>query len=152
MKRKVFVTALAILAVTTLRSQDIAQGSNENNCLEIPAANDLYLTEMINSKFLEYPTFRVNLEQGILNIDPAKIIPFGENGYLYPAKKLKGDWGKLSSDGFVMFSKDWKYLMLTIPRKLNGNEINGDDWTLIMKDSWYIIRNQSDRNFYLIRG
>ncbi|MFO7575206.1 MAG: hypothetical protein R6W67_08625 [Bacteroidales bacterium] len=152
MKRKVFITALAILAVTTLKSQDIAQGSNENNGMEILAANDLYLAKMFHSKFLEYPTFRMNVEPGSLNIDPAKIIPIGENGYLYPAKKLKGDWGKLSSNGFVMFSKDWKYLMLTIPRQLNGNEIQGDDWTLTMKDSYYILRNQSDRNFYLIRG
>jgi hypothetical protein len=152
MRRKVFITALAILSVTTLKSQDIAQGTSETNGLEILAANDLYLAEKFNSHFLEYPTFIMKVEPGIINIDPAKIIPIGEEGYLYPARKLKGDWGKLSSDGFVMFSRDWKYLMLTIPRELNGNEIQGDDWSLTIKGSYYILRNQSDNNFYLIKG
>lgn len=152
MKRKVLITALAILAVTTLKSQDIAQGSNESNGLEMVTAGENYLAEMINSKFFEYPTFRMKVDPGSFKIDPAKIIPIGEEGYLYPARKLKGDWGKLSSNGFVLISKDWKYLMLTIPRNLSGNEIQGDDWTLTINDSWYILRSQSDRNFYLIRG
>lgn len=152
MKRRLFFTALAILAITTVKAQDIAVETNDRINNADPLTSDMYIYEMYYSKFVKYPTFRVKLEPGSLAIDPAKVIPFGEEGYLYPAKKLKGDWGKLSSNGFVMLSKDFKYLMLTIPRDIDGKMVNGDDWELTIKGSYYILRNQADNNFYLIKG
>ena len=152
MKKNVLLTALIILTVTTLRAQNVASEAVDLILNEENSTSEMYFSEMYNSKFLVNPTLRIRLEPGSMKIDPAKIIPFGENGYLYPAKRLKGDWGKLNGNGYVFLSKDWTYLMLTIPRHLNSNEIQGDDWTMKMKDPYYMLRNQADNNFYLIKG
>lgn len=150
MKRRFFITALAILAITASKAQDTASETIDRMNSDL-SKSDVYLFEMYQSRFIEYPTLRIALQPGSLAIDPSRVIPFGDQGYLYPARKLKGDWGKLSSNEFIMFSKDWKYMMLTIPREIDGKLVRGDDWTLAIKGSSYILRNQEDKNFYLIR-
>ncbi len=101
--------------------------------------------------FVLYPVMKLDISDTRLKIDPLRMKRFGSYGYLYEGVTIRGPWGVLTLEGQAMFSEQWDTVSLSLPRKIDGNTISGDNWSLTFNDNYYLLRNQRDRNFYLYR-
>lgn len=101
-------------------------------------------------KFTKQPVLSIKLLKMNIGFDPDTLFDLGEYGTVYPKAEITDLWGKLTvSEGGVLM-KDWTVIKLTAGDgiSVNGQEIQGEGWKILLKDGWKMIKNVSG-NFSL---
>lgn len=103
-------------------------------------------------KFLEHAHFEITFEKKRISYDTRYIVTIEDLGYVYPTMKATDNWGVLDikdGGGFLNPTKD--KVILTIPTKIDGNNISGEGWTLQLNEDYTIFKDESTGNYTLKR-
>lgn len=103
-------------------------------------------------KFLEQAHFEISFEKKRISYDTRYIVTIEDLGYVYPTMKATDNWGVLDIKdvgGLLNSAKD--KLIITIPTKIEGNNISGEGWTLLLNDNYKVIKDEKTNNYTIIR-
>lgn len=103
-------------------------------------------------KFLEQPHFEILLEKKRMSYDTRYIVTIEDLGFVYPTMKATDNWGVLDIKdvgGFLNPTKD--KVIITIPTKIDGSNISGEGWTLLLNDNYKVIKDEKTNNYSIVK-
>ncbi|WP_281323042.1 hypothetical protein [Flavobacterium aestivum] len=103
------------------------------------------------SKFVTQPHFELKIEKMNVSFDPRNILPLEGKGTVYPNIRVTDNWGILEVKNGALMSSNWDKISTSIPLKDDGKIINGDGWTLELKDGYSVIKNENTGNYILTK-
>lgn len=103
------------------------------------------------SKFIIQPHFELVFEQMNVSFDPRNIMPIQDKGTVYPNIRVTDNWGILTVNNGALMSSNWNKISITIPLKIEDNNISGDGWTLELKDGYSVTKNENTGNYELAK-
>ncbi len=109
-----------------------SETERENNRQELMAK--------YRSRFVEQPALDVPLtDKAQYSFNPNNLIPFGDNGTIYPTMRVTDEWGILEvSDGALMIREAGKpaRIVIAIPKEVSERPLTGPGWKLQLKEGW----------------
>lgn len=84
--------------------------------------------------------------------NPNNLVPFGEEGTVYPTGTFNAPWGSLEvSDGGALVAKNNMSLRVSAPKDISGNPVNGAGWVLKLHAGWTIQPIPSTGNYEVVK-
>lgn len=109
------------------------------------------LVAAYKSKFIDSPHFQIQFEQMNVSFNPGNIMPVEDKGTVYPNMRVSDNWGILTVTNGALMSPGWDNICITVPETINGKNINGDGWTLILNDAYSIVKEENNGNYKLLK-
>lgn len=103
------------------------------------------------SKFIEQPHFELKFEKMNVSFDPRNIIPIEDKGTVYPNIRVTDNWGILEVKDGALMSPNWDKISISYPSKINGQNIEGNGWTLQLTGNYTIKKEELHNNYILIK-
>ncbi|KMQ61922.1 hypothetical protein ACM40_06260 [Chryseobacterium sp. BLS98] len=103
------------------------------------------------SKFIEQPHLEINFEKMNVSFDPRNILPIADKGIVYPNIRVTDNWGILEVKNGALMSPDWSKISVSIPTKTEEQKVEGDGWTLLLKDRYTIKKDEKTNNYRIIK-
>lgn len=103
------------------------------------------------SKFIEQPHLEINFEKMNVSFDPRNILPIADKGTVYPNIRVTDNWGILEVKNGALMSPDWSKISVSIPTKTEEQKVEGDGWTLLLKDRYTIKKDEKTNNYRIIK-
>jgi hypothetical protein len=104
------------------------------------------------AKFIEEPHFEISFEKKSVSFDSRYVVPVEDKGIVYPTMKATDNWGTLIVEcGGGLMSPNRDKVTVTVPIKMEGNDIRGDGWTLRLNDSYRIKKDEKTGNYTLVK-
>lgn len=104
------------------------------------------------NKFIEQPHFEIGFKKKNVLFNPSNLMPIEDKGTLYPTMQAIDVWGTLIVKNGALMSPDQDYkVTITVPLKIEGNELSGDGWTLKLNDGYIVIKDEKSGNYKLIK-
>lgn len=72
-----------------------------------------------------------------------KIIEINDSIISLTNVKLESDWGTINASKGLLRDKNWKYFLLTPPKKIESNKIIGDKYEIILNKNYKLIKEGS---------
>jgi len=91
------------------------------------------------AKFLDGPVLTLKFEHMHVQFDPRNLQPLEKAGTVYPTMRISDDWGVLEAKNGALMKPDWSAVVVVAPSNSEGNNIQGDGWTLDLKPGWKIV-------------
>jgi hypothetical protein len=108
------------------------------------------IVEEYKNRFITNLHFEIQLEQMQIFFDPGNMMPLEDEGTVYPTMYLTDKWGNLNVTNGALLSPDWRKVTLSIPTKIEVQNIEGDGWLLELTDGFSIEKGENG-NYYLKR-
>lgn len=103
------------------------------------------------NKFITQPHFELGFEQMNVSFDPGNIMPLEDKGTVYPNMRISDNWGILTVKNGGLISSNWDKISISVPIKNDGKNINGDGWTLELKDGYSVTKDEETGNYKLTK-
>ncbi len=103
------------------------------------------------SKFIEQPHLEINFEKMNVSFDPRNILPIADKGTVYPNIRVTDNWGILEVKNGALMSSDWSKISVSMPTKTEEQKVEGDGWTLLLKDRYTIKKDEKTNNYRIIK-
>jgi hypothetical protein len=103
------------------------------------------------SKFIEQPHLEINFEKMNVSFDPRNILPIADKGTVYPNIRVTDNWGILEVKNGALMSPDWSKISVSMPTKTEEQKVEGDGWTLLLKDRYTIKKDEKTNNYRIIK-
>ncbi len=100
-------------------------------------------------KFVDNPHFEIKLQKMNVSFDPTNTMPVGDKGTFYPQMRMTDLWGVLRVENGVLMSPGWDKVSLSIPTRIEGNQVSGDGWTLELASGYSVSKEETGRNYIL---
>jgi len=101
------------------------------------------------SKFITQPHFELVFERMNMSFNPSDIMPVEDKGTVYPTIRVTDNWGILKVENGALMSPGWDKISVTIPVKYEHGNISGDGWSLELKDSYSVTKDENTGNYKL---
>lgn len=92
-------------------------------------------------------TLRQSKDSLAWSYDPTELIGFDLQSTVYPSGNFSAPWGKLTVDhGGVLVQNDFSRIRIgapLVPVAVDGKEIKGDGWTLVLSPGWSLRADSS---------
>ncbi len=110
------------------------------------------LIDFYREKFFERPRLEIQLEDMNMAFDFQSLIPLDEDeGTVYPKLTLSDNWGILIVErGGALLRNDWRWIIVSAPTAINGNNIEGKGWNIELNEE-YGIRENSQGNYRIVK-
>ncbi len=103
------------------------------------------------SKFIEQPHFEISFEKMNISFDPTNILPVEDKGTVYPNLRISDNWGILEVHNGALMYPNWNKISISIPTKINGQQIEGDGWLLMLNKNYAVVKDEKSNNYKLIK-
>lgn len=103
-----------------------------------------YKAKLVDQAHLEIPLEAMNM-----SFDYNIIVPLEGLGTVYPVIRITDKWGILEVTKGALISNDWKKVSLSIPVEITGNKINGDGWTLDLKEDYFLQKSETGGSYII---
>ncbi len=96
--------------------------------------------DIYREKFLEESHLEIRLEEMELSYDLHGVIPLDEDeGTVYLSIQISDRWGLLNvEEGGALLRSDWRWVIVSPPLEIDGNNISGEGWTLQLNDGYFV--------------
>ncbi len=109
--------------------------------------------EMISryrQEFVDRPHLIIRFESMKISFDPRNLMPLGENGTVYPTIRVTDNWGILNVEDGALMSPKWDRITVSVPTKIDGGNISGSGWTLMLDNHYTLVRDNMG-NYRVVR-
>ena len=89
-----------------------------------------------SERFITGPVLIIPIHSMQFKFDPRDIRPLGDLGKVYPKIKMSDSWGILEVTGGALIANDWSKVIVPAPSDPNARTLEGDGWTLKLKEGW----------------
>jgi len=103
------------------------------------------------SKLIDQPHLEINFEKMNVSFDPRNILPVADKGTVYPNIRVTDNWGILEVKNGALMSPDWSKISVSTPTKTEEQKVEGDGWTLLLKDSYTVKKDEKTNNYRIIK-
>ncbi len=104
------------------------------------------------AKFIEEPHFEIAFEKKSVSYDTRYVVTIEDKGIVYPTMKATDNWGTLTVEhGGGLMSPNRDKVTITIPVKMEGNEISGDGWMLKLNEGYNVKKDEKTGNYSLTK-
>ena len=101
-------------------------------------------------KFLGQAHFEILFEKKRISYDTRYIVTIEDLGFVYPTMKATDTWGVLDiKDVGGFLNPEKNKVIITIPTKVDGNNISGEGWTLELNNDFTIDKDEKTGNYFL---
>lgn len=91
----------------------------------------LDLAAKYHQQFIDVPFVMIRLNnQTAIEYLSDQMIPFEGKGFIIPAIKAYGPWGKLTATNGVLINNEYSYLYISEPVSIEGSSARGDSWQI----------------------
>ena len=126
--------------------------------LELAAAEDKLaqtrreLIDSYRARLVEGATLTIPLQKMNMQFNPGNLVALEPLGTVYPDIRIVDVWGVLTvSRGGALMSSDFSKITVAAPAKTDGRKIEGDGWTLEVKEGWSVTPAEREGSFLLRR-
>jgi hypothetical protein len=88
------------------------------------------------ARLIDGPIVRIPLRRMNIQFNPGNLVPLDDIGTVYPTLRITDVWGILTVTNGALLTKDWTAVFVPAPQRANGLPIQGDGWTLELKEGW----------------
>ncbi|HUI28895.1 MAG TPA: hypothetical protein VLX91_01670 [Candidatus Acidoferrales bacterium] len=106
--------------------------------------------EKYRKSFIYQPHLEIHFENMRLSFDPTDVIPLDDKGNVYPVIRVTDNWGILDVHSGALMSQKWDKITTSAPAKIDGRNISGDGWTLLLNDLYTIVEDSAG-NYQIIK-
>lgn len=100
-------------------------------------------------KFVTGPRLTLKFQHMSVQFNPGNLQPLGDEGTVYPTIHVSDDWGIIDAKNGALMRPDWSALVVTVPKRIAGESVTGDGWTLALKPGWSIVPDAESGGFVL---
>ncbi len=91
-------------------------------------------------RFLEGDKLILRNDNLAMSFNPQeKLVSVGP-GVVYPTMRLTGPWGIAGITGGILRSGDWQFFVLPAPAAGASGDVNGDGYSLHLKEGWQVVQ------------
>lgn len=103
--------------------------------------------EKYRKEFVDQAHVEIHLEKMHISFDPTNVIPLDDKGNVYPTIRVTDNWGILDVQNGALLSPHWDKITLSMPTKIDGEDVSGDGWTLQLDGSYILVQDYSTGNY-----
>lgn len=151
-----FMKAFGIVLPPALKTatDKIAAGYNGKNIVAEETEREeerLRKVAEYKKKFVEQPHLEISFEKMNISFDPRNIVPVEDLGNVYTTIRVTDNWGILTVRKEALLSADWKKISVSSPGSLTGKVIEGEGWTLELKENYTIVGDETGVHYKLVK-
>jgi hypothetical protein len=107
---------------------------------------------LYKEKFVDQPHLEILFEKKRMSFDSRNLTPLENFGIVYTTLTASDNWGilKIENEGGLM-SPNRDKISITLPLKVNGQEIIGKGWTLTLNSGYELVKSETDGNYHLVK-
>lgn len=102
-------------------------------------------------KLIDQPHLVINFENMNVSFDPRNILPIEDKGTVYPNIKVNDNWGILTVENGALMSSNWNKINVSAPTKISDQEVEGDGWTIKLKENYMVKKDEKTGNYILLK-
>ncbi len=87
-------------------------------------------------RFITGPILTIPLQNMNIQFNPGNLVPLDDLGTVYPNLRITDLWGVLEVENDALLASNWQTVFVTAPSLASGSKLNGDGWTLELKNGW----------------
>ncbi|MDR0261736.1 MAG: hypothetical protein LBJ04_00785 [Sphingobacterium sp.] len=106
---------------------------------------------LYRSLLVDRPHMTLKFEKMNVSFDPRNILPIADLGTVYPNIRVTDNWGILDVKNGALMSPNWSEITVSIPTKIEGQRIEGEDWILELKNTYILEKDELTNNYKLIK-
>lgn len=103
----------------------------------------------LRALLVDGPTLRIPLRQMQISFNPNNLQPLEGLGTAYPNLRISDVWGVLEVTKGALISPNWNQVTVAAPTKTNAPKLEGDGWTLELKEGWSLKPAERKGDFLL---
>ncbi len=108
------------------------------------------LIDSYRARLADGPVLTIPLQKMNMQFNPGNLVALEPLGTVYPDIRIVDVWGVLTvSRGGALMSSDFRKITVAAPPKADGRDIEGDGWTLELKEGWSVTPAERDGSFVL---
>ncbi len=108
--------------------------------------------ERYRREFVNKPHVEINLMRMQLAFDPRNVIPLDNRGNVYPTIHVTDIWGILDVKDGALMSPRWDRITVGAPTRIDGQNVNGEGWTLKLNDGFSLLEDNATGNYIVVRN
>ena len=101
--------------------------------------------------FVEQPHLDIRLEKMNISFDPRNIVPLEGYGTVYPTMRISDNWGILTVTEGALLGSGWDRVTLSEPSIISADRVSGIGWILELNEGYIVKKDNSDRNYTLLK-